>query len=88
MKQPTKADLQEEIEEMTRGAVINKYLDPWTGKLRRVALGVKLAKNKWGQCAYSHDELVQIRDWLRGHLWRERGVEVCTHVEQGIWPRL
>ena len=35
MKQPTKADLQEEIEEMTRGAVINKYLEP-LARLRRL----------------------------------------------------
>ena len=76
MKPPTKADLEKEIEELTRGAVTNEYLDPWTGNLRRVALGMKLAQNKWGQSVYRHDELVQIRDWLRNHLWRERGVEV------------
>ena len=76
MEQITKANLEDEIEELTRGAVISEYLDPWSGKLRRVALGVKLAQNKWGQCVYNYDELLQIRDWLRGRLWRERGVEV------------
>ncbi len=43
MEQITKADLEDEIEELTRGAVISEYLDPWSGKLKRVALGVKLA---------------------------------------------
>ena len=76
MQQITKADLEDEIEELTRGAVINKYLDPWSGKLRRVALGVKLAQNKRGQCVYNYDELIQIRDWLRSCLWRERGMEI------------
>ncbi len=41
--------------------------------ISRAALGVKLAQNKWGQYVYRHDELVQIRDWLRGHLWRATG---------------
>ena len=76
MQQITKADLEDEIEELTRGAVISEYLDPWSGKLRRVTLGVKCAQNKWGQCVYNNDGLVQIRDWLRSRLWQERGVEV------------
>ncbi len=42
----------------------------------RAALEVTLAQNKWGQCVHKHDELVQIGDWLRGHLWREWRVEV------------
>ncbi len=73
---PSKADLEEEIEELTRGAILNSFLDPWTGKLRRIALGVKLARNRWGECVYSGEELIQIRDWLRTHLWRERGVAI------------
>ena len=39
------------------------------GKKKRV----KLAQNKWGQCVYQYGELVQIRNWLKSHLWRERG---------------
>ena len=73
MQQPTKVDLAAEIEELTRGAVVNEFLDRWTGKVKRVELGIKLAQNKWGQPIYRHDELVQIRDWIKSHLWRERG---------------
>ena len=69
----TKVDLATEIEELTRGAVVNEFLDRWTGKVRRVELGLKLAQNKWGQPVYRHEELVQIRDWIKSHLWRERG---------------
>ena len=69
----SKVDLAVEIEELTRGAVVNEFLDRWTGKVRRVELGLKLAQNKWGQPVYRHDELVQIRDWIKSHLWRERG---------------
>lgn len=75
MEQLSKVDLESEIEELTRGAVVEKFLDPWTGKLKRVALGLKLAQNKWGQCVYRRDELVQVRDWLKSRLWRERAVE-------------
>ena len=73
MKEPNKVDLAAEIEELTRGAVVNEFLDRWTGKVRRVELGLKLAQNKWGQPVYRHEELVQIRDWIKSHLWRERG---------------
>ena len=73
MKQLTEVDLAAEIEELTRGAVVNKFLDRWSGKVKRVELGIKLAQNKWGQPVYRHDELVQIRDWIKSHLWRERG---------------
>ena len=69
----SKVDLAAEIEELTRGAVVNEFLDRWTGKVRRVELGLKLAQNKWGQPVYRHEELVQIRDWIKSHLWRERG---------------
>ena len=69
----SKVDLAVEIEELTRGAVVNEFLDRWTGKVRRVELGLKLAQNKWGQPVYRHEELVQIRDWIKSHLWRERG---------------
>ena len=72
MQEP-KVDLAAEIEELTRGAVVNEFLDRWTGKVRRVELGLKLAQNKWGLPVYRHDELVQIRDWIKSHLWRERG---------------
>ena len=71
--QESKVDLAVEIEELTRGAVVNTFLDRWTGKVKRVELGIKLAQNKWGQPVYRHEELVQIRDWIKGHLWRERG---------------
>ena len=73
MKQLTEVDLAAEIEELTRGAVVSEFLDRWTGKVRRVELGIKLAQSKWGQPVYRHDELVQIRDWIKSHLWRERG---------------
>ena len=73
MKQLTEVDLATEIEELTRGAVVNEFLDRWTGKVKRVELGIKLAQNKWGQLVYRHEELVQIRDWIKSHLWRERG---------------
>ena len=41
--QESKVDLASEIEELTRGAVVNEFLDRWTGKVRRVELGIKLA---------------------------------------------
>ena len=73
MQELTEVDLAAEIEELTRGAVVSEFLDRWTGKVRRVELGIKLAQSKWGQPVYRHDELVQIRDWIKSHLWRERG---------------
>ena len=74
MQELTWVDLEVEIEELTRGAVVNEALDPATGNVQRQELGLKLARNKHGQPVYSTDELRQIRDWLRTHLWRERGV--------------
>ena len=74
MNERTKADLEVEIEELTRGAVFSEFLDRQTGKVKRVELGIKLAQNKWGQSAYRHEELTQIRDWIKTHLWRERGM--------------
>ena len=56
--QASKVDLAAEIEELTRGAVVSEFLDRWTGKVKRVELGIKLAQNKWGQSVYRHDELV------------------------------
>ncbi len=86
----TKVDLATEIEELTRGAVVNEFLDRWTGKVRRVELGIKLAQNKWGQPVYRREELVQIRNWIKNHLWRERGernkyldVDPIAMVKQG-----
>ena len=88
--QASKVDLAAEIEELTRGAVVSEFLDRWTGKVKRVELGIKLAQNKWGQSVYRHDELVQIRDWIKSHLWRERGerhkylaVDPIVTAEQG-----
>ena len=84
--QVTKVDIETEIEELTRGAVVQEFLDKWTGKKMRIELGLKLARNRWGECVYGKDELVQIRDWLRAHLWRERQVGVWRESDLARRP--
>lgn len=68
MREATKDELEDEIWEMTKGAVAQVYLDPWTGQVVRREEGLKLACNQWGGVNYSRDELRQIRDWLKRHL--------------------
>ena len=65
MREATKEELEDEIWQMTRGALVQTYIDPWTGQLVRRDEGLVLASNKWGNVSYSRDELRQIRDWLR-----------------------
>ena len=64
----TKEELEDDIYEMTRGALVQVFLAPWTGRVVRREEGLKLACNKWGSVNYSRDELQQIRDWLKRHL--------------------
>ena len=68
MREATKEELESQIFEMTRGALVQVYIDPWTGRVVRRDEGIVLASNKWGSVNYSRDELRQIRDWLRRHL--------------------
>jgi hypothetical protein len=68
MREATKDELDDDIYELTRGALVQVYLDPWTGRVVRRDEGLKLACNKWGSVNYTRDELRQIRDWLRRHL--------------------
>jgi hypothetical protein len=68
MRESTRAELEDEIYELTRGAVVQVYLDPWTGRVVRRDEGIRLACNHWGSVDYSRDELRQIRDWLKRHL--------------------
>jgi hypothetical protein len=68
MRQATREELEDEIWELTRGAVAQVCIDPWTGRVVRRDEGLKLACNQWGSVNYSRDELRQIRDWLKRHL--------------------
>ena len=68
MREATKEQLEEDIWEITKGAVVRVYIDPWTGRVVRRDEGLKLACNQWGSVNYSRDELRQIRDWLKRHL--------------------
>ena len=68
MREATKDELEDEIYELTRGALVQVYLDPWTCRVVRRDEGLKLACNKWGSVNYTRDELRQIRDWLKRHL--------------------
>jgi hypothetical protein len=68
MREATKDELEDDIYELTRGALVQVYLDPWTGRVVRRDEGLKLACNKWGSVNYTRDELRQIRDWLKRHL--------------------
>ena len=68
MREATKEELESQIFEMTRGALVQVCIDPWTGRVVRRDEGIVLASNKWGSVSYSRDELRQIRDWLRRHL--------------------
>ena len=68
MREATKEELEDDIYELTRGALVQVYLDPWTGRVVRRDEGLKLACNKWSSVNYTRDELRQIRDWLKRHL--------------------
>ena len=68
MREATKDELEDDIYELTRGALVQVYLDPWTGQVVRRDEGLKLACSKWGSVNYTRDELRQIRDWLKRHL--------------------
>jgi hypothetical protein len=68
MREATKEELEDDIYELTRGALVRVFLDPWTGRVVRREEGLKLACSKWGSVNYTRDELRQIRDWLKRHL--------------------
>ena len=68
MRAPTKEELEDDIYELTRGALVQVFLDPWTGRVVRWEEGLKLACNQWSSVNYTRDELQQIRDWLKRHL--------------------
>ena len=61
MREATKDELEAEICELTHGAIVQVYLDPWTGRVVRRDDGIRLACNHWGSVNYC-DELRQIRD--------------------------
>jgi hypothetical protein len=79
MRTATKDELEDDIYELTRGALVQVYLDPWTGRVVRRVEGLKLACNKWGSVNYTCDELRQIRDWLKRHLL----MRVTTAMTEG-----
>jgi hypothetical protein len=68
MRMATKEELEDDIYELTRGALVQIHLDPWTGRIVRREEGLKLACNQWSSVNYTRDELRQIRDWLKRHL--------------------
>jgi hypothetical protein len=68
MRAATKDELEDDIYELTRGALVQVHLDPWTGRVVRREEGLKLACNQWSNVNYTRDELRQIRDWLKRHL--------------------
>ena len=81
MREATKEQLEDEIWEMTKGALTQVYLDPWTGRVVRREEGLKLACNQWGSVNYSWDELRQIRDWLKRRLLMPAKP---AHVDDGV----
>ena len=68
MREARKEELESQIFEMTRGALVQVCIDPWTGRVVRRDEGIVLAVNKCASVNYSRDELRQIRDWLRRDL--------------------